>query len=151
MEYASIHWRDHVTSGLGFGLTDWDSVEADIFDPFASETSSLFYFWTYAWIHFQKFELEFEHTGILSRKEKMPSRLHWAALFSLENICWRLISEGLDVHQQSVFGKLMNCALIREYASYEYDQVSSGPNFVLNWRTPVDGVMRMLCQSGADL
>ncbi|TVY52006.1 putative ankyrin repeat protein L93 [Lachnellula cervina] len=96
--YAAVYWITHLRQCKS------SSIHETVNQLFIPERSPTFRLWTHAW---------FEEQGafVLSEGNSGPTPLHWAACFALNDVCVTLIELGMDVEEESKFGRPLNCAL----------------------------------------
>jgi ankyrin repeat protein len=111
LQYAANGWYSHLRvyseDPLVVRLTH------KLFDP---RKSYQFLWWSYAFLC--------NNLGFHGETTFPDSTtLHWAALFSLHDVCSWLIEEGADVNRISSLGAPLDCALLKMAALWELDEI----------------------------
>ncbi|TVY14282.1 putative ankyrin repeat protein [Lachnellula arida] len=108
--YAAEHWITHLR------LCKSSSIHEAVNQLFTPERSSTFRLWTHAWFvraYVRRYDSRMDDLRMdgLHNDYSDPTPLHWAACFALSNVCVTLIELGMDVEEESKFGRPLNCAL----------------------------------------
>ncbi|TVY46775.1 Vegetative incompatibility protein [Lachnellula occidentalis] len=100
-EYAASQWIAHLRQCKSV------SIHETVNQLFTPERSSAFRLWTHVW--FENNCNRYENKYFIDYSD--PTPLHWAACFALNDVCVDMIKLGMDVEEDSKFGRPLNCAL----------------------------------------
>ncbi|KAH6716392.1 hypothetical protein BKA61DRAFT_342569 [Leptodontidium sp. MPI-SDFR-AT-0119] len=125
LSYAAISWSYHVRK------SDPEEIDEAVLDFFTSQTGPMFQRMAAVWhyVSRERRKVEAAKAGIsaealgfqaetlnstVTDNNMWPSPLHWAACFALDRVCTVLISNGADVHKQSILGTPIYCCMMPE-------------------------------------
>ncbi|CZR50229.1 uncharacterized protein PAC_00101 [Phialocephala subalpina] len=116
LEYACTYWTYHVHRCKD------DSVHNSVLELVFPKSEKIFQLWIFAWAANWRFN---SGDRVLDAIEVIVgySPLHWAARFSLEGVCSKLLEDGAGVNENSMNGTPLKFALLSA-TSLDYDVIS---------------------------
>lgn len=113
-EYVLRWWNHHARNA------DWNdkqlfSLAAEIFHPSKPNTLVSLIQDEASWVHC---DLDEDALATVNRGIKEATALHYAAVYSLPEVCKWLVENGCDVNRRSAFGTPLHCAQLSYDAFY---------------------------------